>query len=409
MNDWSDAAEDAREMSIIDLLLDEAKTIQLLQVLDRKVSASSLTPSSLIAQFTNSASFPTFFLNWIAHQIQPFVAYRVRDDSDIQTMETRKPDTLPHVAHHVGTSSTNRIAPLAVVILQPSTVETVSKSMNAPLKPKKRMTTNPVSLSVGAALSGNIASASNSADILSGGNIGDNTTKSKKLIPANKEGQSEIIGKTQTFQDSVRDIESIQSHDLTSHAESARNSAAQSPVAISSSTITYNPSYSSCGKSFSGDVNEVVKTNTSALVAQGFKEGCALSKASDVRKKVAPYSVQLVPSRATAPSSNQVVARMSAVLTSLIINQHVTFGDAVLLLAKLCSLSLPGPADGVQVVVTADDGSRFPTLLTTSDLFHFFTVNTIQCLLPIIKILGDPVALGFAESPVLQRCHHVVV
>jgi hypothetical protein len=191
MSDWSDSTEDAREMSIIDLLQDEGKTIQLLQVLDRKVNASSLPASSLIAQLIESASFPTFFLNWIAHQIQPFIAYRARDDSEIQPAETKKVDSQLHVAHQAKSSVTNRTAPASVIILPSSTVGTVSKSLNAPLKPKKRMTTNPVLLSAGAALSGNIASASNSTDILRGINIGaanDNTTETtKKFVPASKE------------------------------------------------------------------------------------------------------------------------------------------------------------------------------------------------------------------------------
>jgi hypothetical protein len=404
MSDWSDSTEDAWEMSIIDLLQDEGKTIQLLQILDRKVNASSLPASSLIAQLIDSASFPTFFLNWIAHQIQPFIAYRVRDDSDVQPAETRKADSQLYSAHQAESSVTNRIASSTVIILPSSTVGTVSKSLNAPLKPKKRMTTNPVSLSVGAALSGNIASASNSSDIWSGGNIGaakDNTTETKKkFISASKVGPTGNIDKIHVSQDSSFDV---QTHNSSSHAESAQNIAVQSPAAISSAETAYKPSSSSSGESSLRDIKGQAKNNTSIVGSHDFKQGSTLSKASDVRKKVAPYSVQLVPSRVTAPSSNQAVARMSAVLTSLIINQHVTFGDAVLLLAKLCSLSLPGPADGVQVVVTADDGSRFPTLLTSSDLFHLFAVNAVQCLLPVLKILGDPVALGFAESPVLQR------
>ena len=407
MSDWSDSPEDAKELSIIDVLLDEAITIQLLQVLDRKVNASSLPASSLIAQFIESASFPTFFLNWIAHQIQPFIAYRARDDSDIQPVETKKSNSLLHAAHQAETCSTNRIAFSTAVILPLSTVETGPKSLNASLKPKKRMTTNPVSLSAGAALSGNIASASDTADILSGGNIGaanGNTTEPmKKFIPSNKLGPTINTDRTHMQRDAFQDFKNVQTHNLISHSESARNSALLLPVAVSSTATTNSPSSSSLSESTLGDNGEQVDTNSAPVVSHGLTLGSAVSKASDVRKKVAPYSVQLVSSRATAPSSSQAVARMSAVLTSLIINQHVTLGDAVQLLAKLCSLSLPEPADGVQVVVIADDGSRFPTLLTSSDLFHLFTVDTVQCLLPIIKILGDPVALGFAESPVLQR------
>ena len=402
MSDWSDLAEDAKETSIIHLLLDETRTSQLLQVLDRKVNASTLPANSLISQFIDSASFPTFFLNWIVHQIQPFVAYRVRDESDTNLFEISTSDSQLQRAHRAGSFSTNHTAPSTDAIL-PS--ETVSKALKAPSKPKKRMTTNPVSLSVGATLSGNIASATNSTEILVGGSGAgsDNSTEpSNKSISAQKVSSNANIGKKhkselfpQGFQDAKMRIGA-------SDAESTQFCAAQSPNVISSN-VTYNTSSVASSNSSLKGKYEHLDTALSAAGSYGLKQGSALSKASDVRKKIVPYSVQLVPSRVTSPSSNHAVSRMSTVLTSLIINQHITIGDAVLLLAKLCSLSLPDPAEGVQVVVTADDGSKFPTLLTSSDLFHLFTVNTMQCLLPVIKVLGDPVALGFAESPVLQR------
>ena len=131
-------------------------------------------------------------------------------------------------------------------------------------------------------------------------------------------------------------------------------------------------------------------------------------KVPDTRKKASAYSVHLIPSPILPPSVRQAVVRMSNVLISLILNQHVTFADAVPLLARLSSLSLPGPSDALQVIITVEEINKFPTLLLSSELCHVFTVRVLEGLLPVIKMLGDPIVLAFAESPVVQRCVFII-
>lgn len=128
-----------------------------------------------------------------------------------------------------------------------------------------------------------------------------------------------------------------------------------------------------------------------------------LPKASSSVNKSAFFSVHMDTATISPSSTSESVLRMSAIFTALIINQHIIFSDAIPLLAKLCSLSLPGPDEKMQIVVTVAENEKFPTLLLSSELYHLFTIETMKKLLPLLTLLGDRVTSGFAESPVISR------
>ena len=140
------------------------------------------------------------------------------------------------------------------------------------------------------------------------------------------------------------------------------------------------------------------------LNSNSFVQGMSFSKASVSEKKDTFYSVHVGATVISPSSATEPVIRMSAIFTALIYNQQILFSDVMPLLAKLCSLSLPGPNEKKQIIVSVTDNEKFPTLLLSSDLFHLFVIQTVEKFLPVLKLLGDKVTTGFAESPLLSRC-----
>ena len=94
------------------------------------------------------------------------------------------------------------------------------------------------------------------------------------------------------------------------------------------------------------------------------------------------------------------VDRLGAVFVALVMNQYVLVTDAVQLLAKLTSLPLP-PA-GRSIIVQADH-DQFPTVLRHVGLMHRFVGRCALGLRPVLCVLGDAIASGFADSAILRE------
>ena len=328
-DDVTDLVGEGGAMAILELLQDEVLTTNLLDHLNRKSGFTATTVTAFISRFKD---FPGAFLSWVTSQSQPFITYSDHDvnENDLPVNVVPSPfkngvseSAYPKKCNKAVTANNHSTGTLFDEVLD-------LKSLS---KPKKRMTTNTVSLVEGSALIGNISSAPNS------------------FI---------VIG--------------------------CSSSATTVPIQLSK---------------FTEDLNPVLNSEENAPVE--LSKITSMLKAPEIRKKACAYAVHLIPSPMFPPSANEAVVRMSNLLISLILNQYITFADAVPLLARLCSLFLPGPNDVAQVIVTVDEMIKFPTLLSSSELCHVFTMKSIEGLLPVIKMLGDPIALAFAESPVLQR------
>ena len=333
-DDANDFGGEGGGAAILEFLQDEISTTNLLDHLNRRSGATSTTITALFSRFRD---FPGAFLVWITSQSQPYVTY-----SDHDANENDQPDNVvPSPFKNGASESTWSQKDYRTDTTNNDTDKTLTKEVaDARLlsKPKKRMTTNAISLVDGSALIGNISSAPNSAILIG-------SSSSATAVPTKLDKSTERLS--------------------------------PAPSSDSKSTVEFN------------------------------RIGTA-RKVPETRKKASAYSVHLIPSPILPPSVKQAVVRMSNVLISLILNQHVTFADAVPLLARLSSLSLPGPSDALQVIITVEEMNKFPTLLLSSELCHVFTVRVLEGLLPVIKMLGDPIALAFAESPVLQRCVFII-
>ena len=330
MPDATDFVGEGGGMAILELLQDEISTTYLLDYLNRKSGATSTSVTAFVSRFQD---FPGAFLAWVTSQCQPFATY-----SDHDANENDQPDNIVSSPFKNGASESTYPKKCNTTGITSNHIASAQSDdvldSKLPLKPKKRMTTNTISLVDGSALIGNISSAPNSAIVIG------SSSSSATIVPNQLNKLTEELG----------------------------------------------PAFYSDSK----NMVEFSKINS-------------ILKAPEIRKKASAYSVRLIPSPMFPPTANQAVIRMSKVLITLILNQYVTFADAVPLLARLCSLFLPGPTDALQVIVTVDEISKFPTLLLSSELCHMFAVKAIEGLLPVIKMLGDPIVLAFAESPVLLR------
>ena len=362
--------EESRVISIISLLGDEVQTNQLLQVLEKGVEAMSPSVAAFLSGFQNGKNFPSSFLAWIAHQSQPFVTYRGQK-------------------HHLSESnplSTSTSAPLQIngQNMSSSAHPVTTKKPDSEVqknssKPKKRMTTNAVPCTPGAIMSGNIASAADTVDAMSPSLRLSEMMKASECnrqVGTEKACTSEVTDSHKTKELPTLDnlmIATVASLDGSRSSDRTQLTKSKGDIVLLHD------------ESFTGEVSSSI--------------GLAVS----VRKQGASFTAQMTSSTTQSVTIAQAITRMSAVFSSLVLNQHVTFADAIPLLAKLCSPLLPHPKDTEQVVVKVSESSKFPTLLTSSVCFHQFTVETIENLLSVIKLLGYSVVMGFASSPVMQR------
>ena len=333
--------------AFLQLLQSAADTNHLLQALDRNEAISLPTVKICGAHQREKASVSTSFLNWIAYQCQPFFAYRPLDLNNTEDSQLPNNTATPD---NSGLASNGSVALTACPVMQSPVNKTASKLPN---KPKKRMTLNSVPTAIGSILCGNIASTPNSADMIG-------------------------IGKENKTSNSSRDLEQ--------------------PVQ-SKSKLNFDDNPEKIGDTETK--REIVSKD---LNSNSFVQGMSFSKASVSEKRDTYYSVHVGATVISPSSATEPVIRMSAILTALIYSQQITFSDVMPLLAKLCSLSLPGPNEKKQIIVSVADNEKFPTLLLSSDLFHLFVIQTVEKFLPVLKLLGEKVTTGFAESPLLSRC-----
>lgn len=362
--------EDAREISIINLLGDEALTKQLLQALEKGVDAISPSVAAFLLGFQSGKNFPSSFLAWISHQSQPFVTYRGHKSHLFENNAFSTVSSAP--SRTSGQNASNCTHPVTISKPDPEIQKYSSK-------PKKRMTTNSVSCTPGAVLSGNIASAADTVDAMS---LTSRLRDRKFASDCNHQLGAEKVSSSV----SVEVTDSLDGKRL----PTLENSVIRTVLTLDESKIS----------------NKTQPRKPKGEIAFLHDESCtgeALSLGLAARKQGVSFTAQMMSSTTQSATISQAIARMSAVLSSLVLNQHVTFADAIPLLAKLCSPLLPDPKDIEQVVVTVLEPSKFPTLLTSSVYFHQFTVETIENLLSVIKLLGYPVVMGFASSPVMQR------
>ena len=348
-----DSGESAIEVLILQLLQNAADTNHLLLALNRKEAISLPSVKLIVAHQREKASFPTSFLNWITHQCQPFFAYTLdlNDSEDSQIGIDAAPSDNNDLVSNGSAAST------ACPVIQSA----VNSTAKLPSKPKKRMTLNSVPSAFGSALSGNIASTPNSADM-----IGIGTGKESKTS-------------------------------LWADRENSMSTNIEQPVQLKPKLAFLDTPEKS------GNFEANRGTGAKDPNSNGFVQAMSFSKASVSEKRNALYSVHVDTAVISPSSATEPVIRMSAIFTALIYNQQILFSDVMPLLAKLCSLSLPGPNEKKQIFVTVADNEKFPTLLLSSDLFHSFVIETMEKFLPVLKLLGDKVTSGFAESPLLSR------
>ena len=352
----------------MNLLGDEDLTNQLMQVLEKGVDAVSPSVAAFLSGFQNGKNFPSSFLAWIAHQSQPFVTYRGQKyhPSDSNLLSTG--NSAPSQTNGQNMSSITH----PVTIRKPD-----SEVQKNSAKPKKRMTTNAVSCTPGAILSGNIASAADTVDAMS---LPSRLSGQKKGTDCNRQlGTEKAITSEVTDSLDAKELPTLDNlmiGTISSVDESGSSGKTQLSKLKGEIALSHD-------ESFTGEVLSSI--------------GMA------VRKQGVSFTAQMTSSPTQSVTISKAITRMSAVFSSLVLNQHVTFADAIPLLAKLCSPLLPHPEDSEQVVVTVSEASKFPTLLTSSVYFHQFTVETIENLLSVIKLLGYSVVIGFASSPVMQR------
>lgn len=383
--DLSDYGEEARDILILKLLQDEKSFDHLLQTLERKTTITLLSVKLVITQCRECNGFPSAFIQWINRQCQPFVAYRVQDYPENLQLESPTPLTngsqsLP--SHNITTHGIDNINH-SVSMIGTGIVKASSKT-------KKRVTPNIVSSSVSSTtsslLQGNIASTPSSEPM--GLNSAERGIQNKVIL----------TNTPLTSVDALLNKESLFAAKTVVGVNEILNSSLSSMDL--KSTKRGNNSIENMSPNNSSSVGTEAST-----VSEKFLRETSATKITDIIKRSTPYSIKLTPSSGGDDSSeqSQAVKRMSDLFISLIVNQYISFADAIPLIAKLCSLSLPGPKEGVQVDVVVADSDGFPTLLQSSELFHLFIVRTIKGLLPILNLLGERVALGFAESAVLRR------
>jgi hypothetical protein len=484
----SDYAEAARELSILKLLQDGSSTDQLLLVLERRTTITLPLVKLVVAQNRDYSGFSSTFLSWIGQQCQPFVAYRMQDDPDLQSknnvIETSSSGSrfavTPIPAANCGTSAASTTT--AIADKNKPSFSNDKANILLSSKPKKRMTPNSVTGNIGSIQHGNIASTPSSIELI-GPNYSRVSDKTKPIPSITTSITTPITTSTLASKFDKIGITSnpnpIISSSTTSTLENAipkdtvstsnasnvsnvshsvnvngitnpwrslkflnpcnsnpnpdthpntdpdfnsnNNISAQSLVdtvnaerELSSTGIVKANVTANCLSSTStpskNDQGTIEKLSTPGPRGGGLMKGISLPKASEIMKRMVPYSVKLVQfgpllrestASQASQSSSQTVIRMSSVLVSLVLNQYISFADVIPLLAKLCNLSLPGPKEGLSVTVTTEM-DKFPTLLGTSDLFHLFAVKIIKGLLPVLALLGEKVALGFSESPVLR-------
>jgi hypothetical protein len=362
--DILDYGEDERDALILDLIQDENSFDHLLHALESKTTVTFQSVKLVITQCRDCNGFPSAFIQWIKRQCQPFVVYSVQDrPENLQSQSQSLPskDITNIGINNVDNSATN-----------------ATSAIKASSKTKKRVTPNTISNSLDSPLQGNIAS----------------TPSSEPMgLNSSERGIKNKISFTNTPLISVNKVESKRNLIATELAIGG-NEILDGSVA---SLNVKNTKKRDASK-------ENMTPNSPHSVETPLKGGASLQKIPDM-KRSPRYSVELISSSTCDDSSKQrqIIERMSALFISLIVNQYISFSDSIPLIAKLCSLSLPGPKEGLQIVVTVADSNSFPTLLHRSELFHLFIVRTIKGLVPILNILGERIALSFADSSILRR------
>jgi hypothetical protein len=363
--DILDNGEEERDALILDLIQDENSFSHLLHALESKTTVTLQSVRLVITQCRDCNGFPSVFIQWIKRQCQPFIAYSVQD----------RPENLPSQSQSLPSNS---ITNNGINNVDNSATNATTSAVKASAKTKKRVTPNTISNSLDSPLQGNIASIPSSEPM---------------GLDSSERGIKNKISFTNTPLISVNNV------------ESKGNLIATESVIGGNEVLDGSVASFNVKNTKKRDTSKENKTpNSPYSVEIPLKGGTAVQKIPDMKRSTR-YSVELIPSSTCddSPKQRQTIERMSALFMSLIVNQYISFSDSIPLIAKLCSLSLPGPKEGFQLAVTVADSNSFPTLLHSSELFHLFIVRTIKGLVPILNILGERIALSFAESSILRR------
>jgi hypothetical protein len=367
ITDSLDYGDEERDALLLNLLQDENSFSHLLHALESKTTVTLQSVKLVITQCRDCNGFPSAFIQWIKRQCQPFVAYNAQD----------RPENLQSQSQLLPSKS---IANNEINNVDYSASTNAPSAVKASAKTKKRVTPNTVSNSLDSPLQGNIASTPSSEPM--GLNSSERGIKNKisftntPLISVNKVVNKKNLDPTEVIIDGREMLDS----NLASLNE--KNT-----------------------KRRDASMEIMTTPNSPNSVEIPLKGEVSIQKIPDTMKRSARYSVELIPSSTCDDSliRRQTIERMSGLFMSLIVNQYISFSDSIPLIAKLCSLSLPGPKEGLQVAVVVTDSGSFPTLLHSSELFHLFIVRLIKGLVPILNILGERIALSFAESSILRR------
>ena len=169
-DDANDFGGEGGGAAVLEFLQDEIATTNLLDHLNRKSGATSTTITTLFSRFRD---FPRAFLAWVTSQSQPFVTYSDHDANENDQPDNVVPSPFKNGAsestcsqkdNKAGTANNHTAKKLSIEVADAKLLS----------KPKKRMTTNAISLVDGSALIGNISSAPNSA-VLIGSSSGTTT------------------------------------------------------------------------------------------------------------------------------------------------------------------------------------------------------------------------------------------
>lgn len=366
ITDSLDYGEEERDALLLNLLQDENSYSHLLHALESKTTVTLQSVKLVITQCRDCNGFPSAFIQWIKRQCQPFVAYNAQD----------RPETLQLQSQLLPLNS---IANNGINNVDYSASNNAPSAVKASAKTKRRVTPNTVSNSLDSPLQGNIASTPSEP---MGLNSSERGFKNKisftntPLISVNKVGNKKNLYQTEAI---------IGGKEM-----------------LDGSVASFNGKNT---KRRDASMEIMTTPNSPNSVEIPLKGEVSIQKIPDTVKRSARYTVELIPSSTfdDSPIRRQTIERMSGLFMSLIVNQYISFSDSIPLIAKLCSLSLPGPEEGWQVAVVVTDSGSFPTLLLCSELFHLFIVRLIKGLVPILNILGERIALSFAESSILRR------